>query len=57
MLVLKRYVEDDTILMIGDQQIASIKVVEIHGNSVRLGFDCPNDVRIIRPKVVKENEE
>ena len=31
-----------------------VKVIEIRGSRVKLGFDCPPDVRILREEVLDE---
>lgn len=30
----------------------TLKVIEIRGNRVKLGFDCPADVRIVREEIL-----
>lgn len=32
--------------------VITLKVIEIRGNRVKLGFDCPDDVRILREEVI-----
>jgi len=50
MLVLSRRRDDEVI--IGDQ--ISVKIVEIKGNVVRLGFEAPVDILIYRKEIYDE---
>lgn len=56
MLVLSR--QRDEAVLIGDDVI--VRVVDIRGDKVRLGFDAPKDVKIHREEVwlkIKEQEK
>lgn len=61
MLVLSRKLNESIVLggPEGAQQHVTIKVIEIRGGSVRLGFDAPPEVRIlrteVRPKIAAES--
>jgi len=33
-----------------------VTVVEIRGKSVRLGFDCPPDVKVLREEIKEQDE-
>jgi len=48
MLVLSR--KKNEAIRIGDQVI--LKVIEIRGNTVRLGIEAPDDVAIIRSELI-----
>lgn len=47
MLVLTR--EKDESVMIGDD--VEITVVDVRGNKVRLGFNCPRDISVHRKEI------
>lgn len=51
MLVLSRKVGES--VLIGDR--IHITVVAVHGNQVRLGFNAPDDVRILREELRQES--
>ncbi|MCH9770122.1 MAG: carbon storage regulator [Gammaproteobacteria bacterium] len=51
MLVLTR--KKDERIMIGDQAEVVITIVEIRGNSVRLGFECKHRLPVYREEVFK----
>ncbi len=56
MLVLSR--QKDEAVLIGDN--VTVRVVDIRGDKVRLGFDAPKDVKIHREEVwlkIKAQEE
>lgn len=50
MLVLTRKLGET--LMIGDD--ICIKVVDIHGNRVRIGVEAPRDLPVVREEVLSE---
>lgn len=56
MLVLSRTNGEWTIIKVGDTVIR-IKIVEVRGDKVRLGFEAPRDVRIDREEVWKLRQE
>ena len=53
MLVLSR--RRDEVVLIGDN--IRVRVVDIRGDKVRLGFDAPDDVRIDREEVYNKIQE
>ncbi len=54
MLVLTRELEDSVYIDLPDGRTISIKVVQLRGDKVRLGFDAPKDV-LIRRDNIKNN--
>lgn len=52
MLVLSR--KKNEAIRIGDQVV--LKVIEIRGNTVRLGIEAPDDVAIIRSELIPGTE-
>lgn len=56
MLVLSRKRDEDIVIMEGDTKI-TIKVVEIVGDKVRLGFVAPNNVTIMRKELLAQKED
>lgn len=58
MLVLSRKKNESIIIGSGEKEI-KIKIIEINGNSIRLGFEAPNDISIHREEVyhaIKKDE-
>lgn len=53
MLVLSRSVGES--VMIGDS--IAVTVVEVRGGVVRLGFDAPESIAILRDEIFRANEE
>lgn len=53
MLILSR--RENQVVKIAD--IGTVKVLEVRGNSVRLGFEFPADVAIHREEIWVETEE
>lgn len=56
MLVLSRKMDQD-ILIEFEGVTAVVKVVEIRGDKVRLGFSAPREVRILRQELARELEQ
>lgn len=50
MLVLSRYTNERVIITAGDQKIV-VTLVDVRGNKVRLGFDAPAEVKILREEL------
>lgn len=58
MLVLSRKKNESIIIGSGEKEI-KIKIIEINGNSIRLGFEAPSDISIHREEVyhaIKKDE-
>ena len=57
MLVLSRKINEDIILRDkgSGEFLGNIRIIDIRGNKVRLGFDAPDNVVIIRSELEKEN--
>lgn len=55
MLVLSRYAEESIIIGEGDRKI-SIKIIEVDGRKVRIGFEAPKDVVILRAELLDKSE-
>jgi carbon storage regulator len=53
MLVLGRKVDEVVVVGEGPDAIR-IMVVEIRGDVIRLGFDAPKHIRIVRQEIIKE---
>lgn len=50
MLVLSRKKNES--IIIGDgQKTIKVKIIEINGNSIRLGFEAPSDISIHREEI------
>jgi carbon storage regulator len=56
MLVLSRKKNEDIVIGAGDTKI-TIRVVEIIGDKVRLGFIAPDNVTIMRTEIIKKEKE
>lgn len=61
MLILKRNSEDVVDIYFrsahtGEEAVISVKVLDITSKSVRLGFDAPKDVLILRREVPRRPE-
>ena len=55
MLVLARgQKEKNNKIFIGDNIV--LKVLEIKGNTVRLGLEAPNDIRVLRGEITRNKE-
>ncbi len=50
MLVLSR--KQDERILIGDS--IEVKVLSVHGNHVRLGITCPENIRILRSEIAEK---
>lgn len=53
MLTLSRDLEETVVLRKDGVILAKIKVIRLRRNCVRLGFECPNDVEIIREELLE----
>lgn len=53
MLVLSR--KKNERILIGEN--VEVTVVEVRGDKVRLGFDAPREVEIVRPEVIERHAE
>ncbi len=55
MLVLSRKTDEEIVITVNGTTL-SLKVVEIRGDKVRIGFDAPKDVSIWRKEVAEAIE-
>ena len=54
MLVLSRKIDEWVILFVGDTEIARLKCQEVKSrNDIKLCFDAPKHVRIVREECIK----
>jgi len=56
MLVLSRKRDERVLLTIGDAEV-EVCVVALRGDKVRLGFDAPPEVRIMRTELIDRTDE
>lgn len=56
MLVLSRKKNEDIVIGKGDNKVV-IRVVEIRGDKVRLGFIAPDGVTIMRTEIINTTKE
>jgi len=55
MLVLTRQ-KNESVLAELDGRVVEVKVLAIDGNKVRLGFEAPQEVRILRTEIIDREE-
>ena len=56
MLVLSRQNSEQIYLYVGDERI-TVTVVRVDGDKVRLGFDAPDHVKILRSEVKRRQRK
>jgi carbon storage regulator CsrA len=56
MLVLSRKRDEDIVIGTGDKKV-TVRVVEIVGDKVRLGFIAPDSVTIMRTEIINLKKE
>ena len=56
MLVLTRRINESIIMDVGDVQIL-VKVVQVKGKQIRLGFECPKHVKVHRQELMGNLKE
>lgn len=56
MLVLSRKKEENIVIKIPDGRVITLKVVQIVGDKVRLGFNAPVDIEIQRSELLIQEE-
>ena len=56
MLVLTRKVDESVILDVGETQIV-VKIVQVRGKQIRVGFECPKHVKIHRQELMGNLKE
>ena len=56
MLVLSRKLDEDIVIGEGENKVI-VRVVEINGDKVRLGFIAADNVAIMRKEVIKKPEK
>ncbi len=54
MLALTRRVGEEVVIGDPSNPVGVIRVVEVHGDKVRLGFDFPQDVQINRRELAEQ---
>jgi carbon storage regulator len=55
MLVLSRKANQTVIVTLPDGREMRVTVVDIDRNKIRLGFDAPDDVKIMREELVRRD--
>lgn len=57
MLALTRRVGEEIVIGDPDKPLGLIRVVEVHGDKVRLGFDFPRDTPINRRELADQKQQ
>lgn len=56
MLVLSRNVKETTVILVDGRKV-TVTVIDTKGDRVRLAFDAPRDVRILREEVFLRGDD
>ncbi len=56
MLVLSREQDQSIMLLLPDGQRITVLVTELKGSRVKLGFTCPNEVKVLRPEAASPDQ-
>lgn len=52
MLVLSRHRDEEVFIDFGGVRVV-VKIIDVRGDKVRLGFDAPQDVRVMRRELLE----
>ena len=54
MLILSRKIDEAVVLQLPNGDEIDVIVTEINGNTIKLGFDMPDDVNAVREELFEE---